>query len=282
MAQQCLCQRCGGSFSPRASGGKPQIFCSRQCRSRQHGAAYLARRAPVRAAACAECAGAVTQPISGRPRKYCSDKCRQRAANRAQRRRRRPAPKAASRICGHCGAGFDPKRRDQVYCEARCARNASQMRRHRGAELRQGLAFERQCVECSGLFTAKKDNAKWCSNICRIRTSRRDESRRRTPGSGGSLYSDLQIFERDGWICQICYLPVDRSIARTDPDGATIDHVIPISVGGTDDSENVATAHWRCNREKSDRVRPEDLAAWVVRRFPDLVTQALQSRREAS
>lgn len=265
MAQQYSCQRCGGSFSPRASGGRPQIFCSKQCRDRQHGASHIKKYAPVRSSACAECGAAIMQAGLGRPRRYCSDECRQRVANRAQNRRRMPAPKASTRNCGHCGEQFSPKRRDQTYCAARCAGNAGQMRRYHGAAARQGVDFERRCVECGIAFTAKKHNAKWCSQTCRIRTCRRDESRRRAPGSGSGLYADLEIFERDAWTCQICRGHVDRDLPRTHPLGATIDHAIPLSVGGTDEPENVVTAHWRCNREKGNRVRPEDLAAWAIR-----------------
>jgi len=43
---------------------------------------------------------------------------------------------------------------------------------------------------------------------------------------------------------------VKRTAKRTDPLGATIDHVVPLSRGGPDAPDNVATAHWRCNREK--------------------------------
>lgn len=53
---------------------------------------------------------------------------------------------------------------------------------------------------------------------------------------------------------QICKDPVARDGDRRHPDGATIDHVIPISRGGIDEVSNVVTAHWRCNREKRARM----------------------------
>jgi 5-methylcytosine-specific restriction endonuclease McrA len=66
-------------------------------------------------------------------------------------------------------------------------------------------------------------------------------------------YTDREIFERDGWRCYLCGKPVDRTVPRTDPLGATIDHIVPRSRGGPDAPDNVATAHWRCNRQKRDR-----------------------------
>jgi hypothetical protein len=153
---------------------------------------------------------------------------------------------------------FTPRRRDQVYCSNTntppyCAVGAYQARKRGGEPRRQGIDFDRTCVECGGSFVARKANAKWCSDTCRIRTCRRDESRRRAPGAGGALYADREIFERDGWICQICHEPVDRAASRRTAGGATIDHVVPLSRGGADDPSNVATAHRRCNREKGAR-----------------------------
>lgn len=132
-------------------------------------------------------------------------------------------------------------------------------------------------MECGEDFTAWKSNAKWCSKRCRIRTNGRAASRRRGALQPDSEpYVDREIFERDSWICQICHFPIDESIPRTEADGATIDHVIPLSIGGIDAPSNVVAAHWRCNRMKKDRVRATDLAASVVEFYPDLVREALE------
>ena len=36
--------------------------------------------------------------------------------------------------------------------------------------------------------------------------------------------------------------------------GLTVDHVIPLSKGGSDELENLRPAHWICNNRKSDKV----------------------------
>lgn len=212
-------------------------------------------------ALCAECKVPFMRKPLGRPRRFCSDKCKQRVGNRALNRRRLPAPKQPERECANdrCDLRFTPKRRDQIFCSTRCARNQGQNRRYAGAPLRQGAAFERVCVECGQTFTAKKANAKWCSPICRIRTNGRDASRRRHPGTGAALYTDREIFERDKWICYLCRKKIDPAADRRSPGGATIDHVIPLSLGGTDEAANVAAAHWRCNRDKGVRAMNEQL-----------------------
>ena len=73
-------------------------------------------------------------------------------------------------------------------------------------------------------------------------------------------YADRQIFERDGWRCHLCGTKVSRSAKRTDPLGATIDHLVPLSLGGSDEPANVATAHYRCNQEKRAKAMNEQLA----------------------
>ncbi len=56
----------------------------------------------------------------------------------------------------------------------------------------------------------------------------------------------LMILNRDGWSCQYCG-EVERS-------EMTIDHIIPIARGGTDEPENLISACKRCNYSKQDKV----------------------------
>lgn len=55
------------------------------------------------------------------------------------------------------------------------------------------------------------------------------------------------IFKRDGWMCQICFRPVNPELKWPDPDSATLDHIVPFSLGGEHTRENVRLAHARCN-----------------------------------
>jgi 5-methylcytosine-specific restriction endonuclease McrA len=62
------------------------------------------------------------------------------------------------------------------------------------------------------------------------------------------------IFERDGYVCQLCGEPIDMTIKTPDPGSASIDHIIPVCRGGTDDPENVHAAHLGCNFKKGRAV----------------------------
>lgn len=284
MVHQIACQTCGEPFTPRTNGGKPQVRCSKKCRQKVANANFIKKNAPVRTTACAECAAPIVQAERGRPRRFCSDECKARVGNRAQNRRRQPVRQDAERACAHCGKSFAPTRRDQMYCPpgpgSYCVQKAYEARKAAGEPPRQ-VEQIKVCVECGNEFTAFKSNAKWCSSTCRIRTNGRNASRRRGASPPDwKPYVDRDIFERDGWICQLCQQPVDRRARRTHPDGATIDHTVPLSRGGADEPANVVTAHWRCNRDKGNRVPVKALVEFVVEQHPDLAANALAARKE--
>nr|WP_275407773.1 HNH endonuclease [Streptomyces coelicoflavus] len=62
----------------------------------------------------------------------------------------------------------------------------------------------------------------------------------------------LAVYERDGWICQICKTAVERERAWPDMWCATLDHRIPLTAGGEHTLLNVQLAHWICNLHKGD------------------------------
>lgn len=60
------------------------------------------------------------------------------------------------------------------------------------------------------------------------------------------------VYLRDGWKCQICHKKVDKRFKYPNPKSASLDHIIPLSKGGTHTSKNVQLTHWICNIEKSN------------------------------
>ena len=52
--------------------------------------------------------------------------------------------------------------------------------------------------------------------------------------------------------CHLCGADIDYSAGYLDPESFTIDHIIPIARGGADHIDNIAAAHRKCNRAKSD------------------------------
>jgi 5-methylcytosine-specific restriction endonuclease McrA len=54
--------------------------------------------------------------------------------------------------------------------------------------------------------------------------------------------------------CHLCGRDIDYTAGWLDPLSFTIDHVVPLNRGGLDVRDNLAAAHRRCNRLKSDRI----------------------------
>lgn len=63
-----------------------------------------------------------------------------------------------------------------------------------------------------------------------------------------------EVFERDSWICGICGEPTDAFASPFDPASATVDHIVPLSLGGEHSLVNAQCAHLGCNSAKQDAV----------------------------
>ena len=70
------------------------------------------------------------------------------------------------------------------------------------------------------------------------------------------------IYERDGFACRYCgQTVVIRGGSDSQPDTATIDHVIPWTKGGSTKAGNLVTACFTCNRDKGDALPTGEPAA---------------------
>lgn len=64
-----------------------------------------------------------------------------------------------------------------------------------------------------------------------------------------------RIIAADQPPCHICHNPIDYTLKHPDPHSFTIDHITPLDVTGPDGDtlDNIAAAHRKCNRDKSNR-----------------------------
>ena len=66
-------------------------------------------------------------------------------------------------------------------------------------------------------------------------------------------YLRNDVFERDLWICQLCLDPIDSTLVYPDELSASLDHIVPLALGGPDTRANVQAAHLVCNKRKGYR-----------------------------
>ena len=86
-----------------------------------------------------------------------------------------------------------------------------------------------------------------------------DKQKRNRPDQNGKHEAEFRrnkkrIFMTQS-ICGICGQPVDMKLRYPHPLSPSIDHIIPIDRGGhPSDINNLQLAHWKCNREKANKL----------------------------
>ena len=211
-------------------------------------------------------------------RKFCSDACRQREHRKShpqkgkteeqkRRDRERQREKYArehhigeKRICVICGNEFMSKSEKGQTCSKQCARMLS--RRKTG--FCNSYLITKTCVVCGEAFKTYRGKQVTCSKEC---SDAKDRERRnhqntsfRSRCKKYGVYFDAKVkadlvIKRDGCVCQICGKRCDPSDKRWGffgPDYPTLDHIRPLSKGGTHTWDNVQCACGMCNSEKRD------------------------------
>jgi 5-methylcytosine-specific restriction endonuclease McrA len=75
--------------------------------------------------------------------------------------------------------------------------------------------------------------------------------RRRRVMAKGEEIDPLTVFERAQWICFVCGELIDCEQRYPSDWCATVEHIFPISEGGTHTYDNVTASHRRCNERRS-------------------------------
>lgn len=133
---------------------------------------------------------------------------------------------------------------------------------------RQARAYQAEFPTCSCGALAPmghricEDCRKENERLYRRERDRKKETIRRKRCAGGDWSISLKkLYERDGGVCYLCGRPTDWEDYRQDGDVfiaggnyPSIDHVIPLSRGGTHQWDNVKLAHFFCNSCKSDSI----------------------------
>lgn len=60
----------------------------------------------------------------------------------------------------------------------------------------------------------------------------------------------IEVYERDGWVCQLCSLPVSWFLSWPHDWSPVLDHRVPLIQGGDHVESNVQLAHAVCNAWK--------------------------------
>jgi 5-methylcytosine-specific restriction endonuclease McrA/predicted nucleic acid-binding Zn ribbon protein len=154
--------------------------------------------------------------------------------------------------CRWCLKDFQPKSNRSKCCSRNCTLSFNEMVRRTGQEVRfSGLI---NCV-CGKLISATARKCPPCTFENKLQRrgiaqARRYEAMRL--GDRGINWRSLG--KRDGWVCYLCnWVVQQRAGTAYKPFGGTVDHLIPLSKGGTHTWDNVALAHRRCNTSRGNK-----------------------------
>jgi 5-methylcytosine-specific restriction endonuclease McrA len=130
-----------------------------------------------------------------------------------------------------------------------------------------GSPAERMCMICGASFIVgialggRNNGAKTCSDECsakrQIVKAHTYQARKR--GAYVEQVIPSEVFERDKWRCHICRRKLSSATKWPHPRRPSIDHLVPLSLGGLHEKSNVKTACFSCNASKGNRGGNEQL-----------------------
>lgn len=104
---------------------------------------------------------------------------------------------------------------------------------------------------------AREVAASWARRNPEVYRRKSSERRALLRGSRSDEIDRLEVFDRDEWICGLCGGAIDRSATWPAAGFASIDHIVPLALGGAHVFENVQAAHLGCNLRKGHRLVTE-------------------------
>jgi 5-methylcytosine-specific restriction endonuclease McrA len=161
-----------------------------------------------------------------------------------------PTCKISYTDCGWCKEVF-VSRRGAKYCSKACATRSwheQTARGHKAKRDRSRVWVAGPCAECGEEFVGDyRTEVKFCSWACWKRSARRRDKQNRSKRIRSEETRDqiglTTLAKRDGWRCHVCRRDVSRKTW-------SMDHLVPLSAGGSHTWENVALAHKLCNSKR--------------------------------
>lgn len=194
----------------------------------------------------------------GRPPKYCSPECRM-EADKANKRTQYVGKR--ENVCKFCGTKL-PKYKTRFCC------NDCKDKWHR---IQKGVVqsyepIEKVCICCGKTFYTYKQSVNSCSAEC-VKAHRKERKNEKAKNRRYKLITvdkDITlkgVALRDNQECQLCGGVVDwndyeiiNGNMKCGSNYPSIDHIVPISLGGMHSWGNVQLAHMICNSRKGNKM----------------------------
>lgn len=218
-------------------------YCSLECVGKTHGPSRFSYT-------CHRCGKSYHKRNRRDAGRFCSHPCF--IEDQIEKNRIGRSSPLVFKECLNCGNTHCRHRKR--YCSDVCRKDAESKRFN---ELRRIRYVPRDkvvvtCLHC-GKAGLRSQGAMFCSQRCSEKTAKRNRNHRiRAQGNGERIYLGT-LYRKCKGVCGICGEHVDQSLKSPHPESASIDHIIPISKGGSHTWENVQLAHMICNSKKGNR-----------------------------
>lgn len=167
--------------------------------------------------------------------------------------------------CAGCGAAIPPRLAHNYrvgplarYCSRECC-GASMHPRVEREDYLIGLGLGRALCRLGKIkheMPATKPHVLWRSAGSSRERARRAAYNARNRGAlVVEKFDPYDIFERDNWTCYLCGGSLNRHAHVHAMDAQSLDHVVPLSMGGAHQPANVKACHFGCNSLRGIRTQ---------------------------
>lgn len=249
------CVECGNALT-----GRQTRYCCRKCAKRCHKRkAFREGKAWARSVTyvevtthrCYNCGqsfeGRAWRTDRDHQHRYCSPECFAEAVGWRKRTRECPLPWVS---CIGCRHRYIARPYGRTGCKRPAPCPQCNPPRKRSIKVPSPW-YRRYCSECGCAFATQQPMQISCGTKC----SRRRQRARRRATKREAYREDVhrqEVYERDGYRCQLCQEPVDMTAIVPAHLAPTLDHIVPLACGGEHSTDNVQLAHFICNCRKSD------------------------------
>lgn len=250
------CKRCGQSFRRKYGGNDANLYCSKRCfyDARNAGDHKWDRTNQLKAT------WHKMGPYSSAPSVMAMRhiaKCWKQVFKCQRLFSRMAALSSEERKCELCGGRCNQGA--SRFCSRRCMRKSKTVANCNKCGVRvvvRGVSCGPNGVMCCECRMA---SAKASRREAKRRYGRNHRSRARHHGVRYESVPVGDVYAQDGYVCQLCGRKClnkpawNKRTGKIHPLSPTIDHIVPMSLGGPHERHNLQTACFRCNSIKGAR-----------------------------
>jgi len=170
------------------------------------------------------------------------------------------------RQCDWCNRPFKTKFQHQKFCQNLCNERQKNSRKWLKKNYPESAFAHRQprkvktiylirCKNCGEFISSIYSQKLYCDQYCADKLKELNRRARQIKDFKKKNRPAMvaKLFYRDKGICQLCQEPIDLRLEYPSQWSLSIDHVLPVSKGGTNLLSNLQSTHLICNVRRGNK-----------------------------